>query len=227
LINKDIKLEIENKKLLDEILIKVIFQHQNKKTVEINNNSNSEYVNLESLEKSLNEKFNNQKITECCYKLVGSLMYNSMENINKYFEFTRNSNSIDNNTDINTNELKNIKKKSSNAKDTQTCIQKYKMYDSDNIGTNKEGYVGLKNLGCICYMNAMLQQFFMVPTLRYLFLQAKDNIPEVVNSDDVVDNVLYQVQEMFSYLSLSKREHYNMKGFCYAFKGFDVILYYY
>lgn len=29
------------------------------------------------------------------------------------------------------------------------------------------GYVGIKNLGCICYMNAMLQQFFMIPQFRY------------------------------------------------------------
>jgi len=29
------------------------------------------------------------------------------------------------------------------------------------------GYVGIKNLGCICYMNAMLQQFFMMPRFRF------------------------------------------------------------
>lgn len=31
---------------------------------------------------------------------------------------------------------------------------------------SESGYVGLKNLGCICYMNAMIQQFFMTPTFR-------------------------------------------------------------
>ena len=31
------------------------------------------------------------------------------------------------------------------------------------------GYAGIKNLGCICYMNAMLQQFFMNPTFRLFF----------------------------------------------------------
>jgi ubiquitin carboxyl-terminal hydrolase 34 len=36
------------------------------------------------------------------------------------------------------------------------------------------GYVGIRNLGCICYMNAMLQQFYMTPTFRYGILMADD-----------------------------------------------------
>ncbi len=40
------------------------------------------------------------------------------------------------------------------------------------------GFVGIKNLGCICYMNAMLQQFFMTPTFRYAILMAEDQKQE-------------------------------------------------
>lgn len=36
------------------------------------------------------------------------------------------------------------------------------------------GYVGIKNLGCICYMNAMLQQFYMTPPFRYGIMMADD-----------------------------------------------------
>ncbi|CAM9396814.1 unnamed protein product, partial [Scytosiphon promiscuus] len=35
------------------------------------------------------------------------------------------------------------------------------------------GFVGLKNQGCTCYMNSLLQQLFMVPALRKAILEAK------------------------------------------------------
>jgi len=39
-------------------------------------------------------------------------------------------------------------------------------------------YVGVRNLGCICYMNAMIQQFFMTPTFRHAILMADEQAPE-------------------------------------------------
>lgn len=36
-------------------------------------------------------------------------------------------------------------------------------------------YSGLRNLGAVCYMLAMLQQFYMNPTFRYLMLRVNDN----------------------------------------------------
>lgn len=40
------------------------------------------------------------------------------------------------------------------------------------------GYVGIRNLGCICYMNAMMQQFYMTPEFRYSMLRADDGEKE-------------------------------------------------
>ena len=40
------------------------------------------------------------------------------------------------------------------------------------------GYCGIHNLGCICYMISMLQQFFMVSSFRYLIMIVDDGKPE-------------------------------------------------
>lgn len=50
------------------------------------------------------------------------------------------------------------------------------------------GYVGLKNPGCICYMNSIMQNLYMIPAFRKLIIevedkQAADTPPE--------DNVLH------------------------------------
>jgi len=46
------------------------------------------------------------------------------------------------------------------------------------------GYAGIYNLQCICYMNAMLQQFYMTPAFRYGILAADDyNEPDYVEKD--------------------------------------------
>ena len=87
------------------------------------------------------------------------------------------------------------------------------------------GYVGLKNLGCICYMNSMLQQFYMTPTFRYAVMMADDKKePNLVNKDNkymIDDNVLHQLQKMFGFLELSDRQDYNPHEFCFAFKDFQ------
>ena len=85
-------------------------------------------------------------------------------------------------------------------------------------------HCGLVNLGCICYMISLLQQFFMVPQFRYQLLKAVDTTPEkmVEYKDDMIDdNMLRQLQIMFGYLELSERHAYDPKPFCFAFKERD------
>lgn len=85
-------------------------------------------------------------------------------------------------------------------------------------------YVGIQNLGCICYMNSMMQQFFMVPSFRYNLLCVDDGMPEnnvEYKQETVDDNMLHQLQRLFAHLELSERRDYNPKGFTFAFKEFD------
>jgi uncharacterized UBP type Zn finger protein len=68
------------------------------------------------------------------------------------------------------------------------------MMESEKSST---GYVGLKNLGCICYMNSLFQQLFMISSLRSDILSVKS---KGGSSGDVPDeeNMLYQLQLLFA-----------------------------
>lgn len=97
------------------------------------------------------------------------------------------------------------------------------------------GYSGITNLGYICYMNSILQQFYMIPQFRYAILEADDHKPptnlaylrgdpEVDRTKkgvDVDENVLHQLQSLFGFLDLSDRQAVSPSAFCYAFKDFD------
>jgi len=85
-------------------------------------------------------------------------------------------------------------------------------------------YVGLRNLGCICYMNSMLQQFFMIPAFRYNLLCVDDQTPEDLKEyrgSVIDDNMLHQLQKLMAHLELSERSDYNPMEFCFAFKEID------
>ena len=81
-------------------------------------------------------------------------------------------------------------------------------------------YVGLKNLSSICYMNSVLQQFFMIPLFRNAILSLK--IPKDLdeNKEDN-DNLLFQLIRMFYYLNYSDKGEYNPKNFVFSFKDYE------
>ncbi len=86
------------------------------------------------------------------------------------------------------------------------------------------GYCGLKNLGCICYMNATLQQLFMVPGFRDGVLSVSDGCFESFHegtSCDKVSNPLWQLQSLFSHLLALEKSYYNPIGFCNALVNMD------
>ena len=82
----------------------------------------------------------------------------------------------------------------------------------------------MRNLGCICYMNSMLQQFFAIPTFRYNLLCVEDGLApnlKPFKGEQVDDNLLHQIQKLMANLELSERSEYNPWEFCFSFKEFD------
>jgi Ubiquitin carboxyl-terminal hydrolase len=79
------------------------------------------------------------------------------------------------------------------------------------------GSAGLANLGCTCYMNANLQQLFMIPRLRSSVL-AIDAFGPPAN---LRENMAYQLQLLFARLQETDRPCVNPAGFVRTYKGDD------
>lgn len=85
------------------------------------------------------------------------------------------------------------------------------------------GFLGIKNLGCVCYMIAMLQQFYCTPAFRHGILMATDNKQTELNEVKgklIDDNLFHQIQKMFAYLDNSERRDFNPTDFCLSYKDY-------
>ena len=85
-------------------------------------------------------------------------------------------------------------------------------YSLSALPRSATGFVGLKNLGCICYMNASVQNLFMVPAFRQGVLTYE------CEDEDKKESLTYQLQVMFANLQESEKMAFNPKGFCHALK---------
>lgn len=90
-------------------------------------------------------------------------------------------------------------------------------YDPQTTKRARCGFVGLQNLGATCYVNSIVQQFFMNKDFRTGILDA----PTDENDSNRNDTLLYQLQLLFGNLQESMKRSYNAHGFCYAYKDWD------
>lgn len=213
-----------NKKynLLSLILTKILFVQGSQKLLE--QLTKLEFINPDKFSDGKNTRGNNQNARSACYKFVLAMLKDSIENFEEFFSLNvfENENGEEpvnnggSSPNINGNGYYSI-----GPAGPASSSYSSSRYQQSNA-SRREEHVGLRNLGCICYMNSMLQQFFMVPSFRYSLLQADDQKPVLkAGPNNVDDNILHQVQRMFTYLDMSKREDYNPQGFCYAFKDWD------
>ena len=86
------------------------------------------------------------------------------------------------------------------------------------------GFLGLKNLGCVCYMLATLQQFYCTPAFRYGILMANDEVQSdvvEVKGRKIDDNYFHQFQRMMAYLDSSERRDFSPLDFCLSYKDYS------
>jgi ubiquitin C-terminal hydrolase len=203
----------EDKKynMLDSIIKKVFFRTPNGIEV-LNNIKGLRYVNPDIFNDTKSSRNEDEEVRVAWYNFILSLMKGSLDNIKKFLGI----NLIEN---YESRENLMIKSKEDKPQEELSATQ-VKNLPSSN--PKVEGYVGLRNLGCICYMNAVLQQLFMVPSFRSYVLQIDDGLdPEFNEKEKIDDNILHQLQRMFTFLELSEREDYSPLGFCFSFKDWD------
>ena len=213
-INSSNKLNILNNypELFDDLLLNILFKNLSTEELQEKFN-NCVFINKDKLNDSSILRSKNVDLKNACYSLILSILKDSYNKYNEFLDMLKRLNENNNN--------KNNNKRTSNN-NINNAISK--RWNNTSFNEKRENHVGIKNLGCICYMNSMLQQFFMVQTFRYNILNVDDNIsPELNrnNQHNVDDNFLHQVQRMFSYLDLSDRDDYNPSGFCFSFKDWD------
>lgn len=212
----------QNFNLIQDIMTKILFRQSNK---ELNEKLDKlKFINPDVFSDHKANRNTNQQIRNSCFKFILAMLNNSIKNFEKFFRInildSSSANSETPNADKDSDDFSVYPPTSNRAGAAYSQLSRYNFYNSYN--TKVEGHVGLKNLGCICYMNSMLQQFFMVPSFRRALLQVDDGTPpNTKNPHGVDDNVFHQVQRMFSHLELSNREDYNPEGFCFSFKDWD------
>jgi ubiquitin C-terminal hydrolase len=87
-----------------------------------------------------------------------------------------------------------------------------------NEDKSATGYVGLVNLGATCYMNSLLQQFYMMPTLRRDLLAA----PVVLGPEETLkENMVYQFHQLMGNLQETAKAAHNPKEFTGSYRDIE------
>ena len=223
---KEIIFKTINNETLFEIIYNIILEEKS-----INNQineKNNDKAEIENLEKILDNDLTNKK-------------YVKMENLDEAIKFSKNKRQNKNEISQKVYDIFNdfIIICLNDSTDPEFIIKLLKLINSknrinycqqNNLNKQKKpkafNHVGLKNIGCICYLNSILQQMYMVPSFRYAIMSADDeknkNMQQSFFHNNIYDdNLLHQLQKMYTYLTYSEKQAYNPKDFCASFKDFD------
>ena len=102
--------------------------------------------------------------------------------------------------------------------------KEYNIYNAvreeNNKRINKNSpYVGIKNIGSLCYINSIMQQFYWISKFKSSILSANDNkTPDKSFNLTDDDNILHQTQRLFTFLSFSSFGEFIPQNFIFSIK---------
>jgi ubiquitin C-terminal hydrolase len=132
----------------------------------------------------------------------------------------------------------------------EKLILHHKSFTNEYLDTNdinidlrsaKDKFIGLQNYGCTCYLNALMQQLYMISQFREnLFeldvedyeerkiqsfsntlMRDKDYCKDNDIEDYLNNNPVYQLQKLFANLSYSIKQYHSPMHFISSFKAFN------
>ena len=201
----------DNENVLRIIINKLIINQSSNKTSSLPDNS--PYISIDQVKTSSKSRITNSDVKPIVYAFVSSMIRKSdlcVELFINLSSMAEKEEVVDDDFD---------RRGAFNLRENNNMYRGNQYYYNRPSGKNEE-HVGLKNLGCICYMNSIMQQMYMVPTFRFAIMSSDDKETPKINHG-IDDNVLHQLQKMYTYLFFSEKEYYNPKEFCYSFKDFD------
>ena len=200
--------------LLEKVLLGEIESNKEEKEDDLKNlNPKDKFISIDKKDNEDNDLLNKNLKEICTNYILGC--FQDENDINSQKELIRINRIIKEKKESIANNINNSNKINSNNNKINT------MY-SNATSRKVCGHVGLNNLGATCYMNSIMQQLYMVPTFRFAIMGADDKDVTLFgsyNSQD--DNLLHQLQVMYTYLTLSEKKHFNPKYFCHSFKDFS------
>ena len=150
------------------------------------------------------------------------------ELINKYCILFLNSKNVTDKEKINklVSKLKKVKEKEdeenkdNNKSNNNRSGEKAKKLNKKRI-KKKSKYIGIRNLGTLCYLDSVIQQLYMIPQFKYSILDADDKAEQVKSDFLEDDNILHQLQRLFTNLTYTSYGEVIPKDFILSIKDYD------
>ena len=79
----------------------------------------------------------------------------------------------------------------------------------------------MRNLGNLCYLNSVIQQLFYIPLFKYSIMNADDKKSPIKSDFLDDDNILHQMQKIFTQLSFTAFGEIIPKDLIFSIKDFD------